>query len=93
MKSVVLEPIITEKTSQMLTEGKYVFYTAPDANKIEVRKFIEDKYGVNVTKVNIGKKRSKVRRRGRILGATVERKTATVSLKSGEVIQAIQEMF
>ena len=80
--NIVLNPKITEKTSSLLADNKYVFFILPDANSIEVRQFIEKKYSVEVQKVNLVKVPSKKRRRGRIVGRTANRKKAIVTLKA-----------
>ena len=50
---VILRPIITENSMDMAAEKKYAFKVAKEANKTEVRKAIEEIFGVDVAKVNI----------------------------------------
>lgn len=38
---IILEPVITEKSMEMLTQGKYTFKVAKDSNKIEIAKAVE----------------------------------------------------
>ena len=64
-----------------------------DSNKIEVRQFIEKKYGVSVKKINIVNTKSKKRRRGRIVGKTTPKKKAIVTLKKGQEIDAVKALF
>lgn len=84
--SVIIEPVITEKTSFANALGKYVFKVVGSANKNEVRKAIEGFYNVNVVDVNILKTAPKPRRVGRILGEKAGFKKAIVTLKQGESI-------
>ena len=50
---IILEPVITEKSMEMLTQGKYTFKVAKDSNKIEIAKAVEALFpGVKVAKVN-----------------------------------------
>ena len=90
---IILEPKITEKTAEHLAQDKYVFYVLPNANSIEIRRAIEKRYDVQVLKVNIVKVPSKVRRRGRIVGKTAQRKKAIVTLKNGQEIAEIRDLF
>ena len=65
---VVLRPIITENSMDMAAEKKYAFKVAADANKTEVRKAIEEIFGVDVAKVNIMNVSGKRKRLGRTFG-------------------------
>lgn len=82
---------LTEKSS-MLSEGlnKYVFEVAPHANKIEIRKAIEELFGKKVVAVNTshcaGKQR---RRRTAHAGRTAHWKKAVVTLAAGEQLELV----
>ena len=93
MTEIVVKPLITEKTAALLVENKYVFIVLATANKIEIRKFVEKRYGVKVDGVNIIKARGKKRRRGRITGMTKDRKKAIVTLSSGDSISVVKKLF
>ncbi len=58
---IIIRPIITEQSMASAGDKKYVFEVAPDANKIEIKKAVEEIFGVKVRKVNtlsmIGKKK------------------------------------
>jgi len=84
--SIIIEPVITEKSSFANAIGKYVFKVAGSANKNEVRKAIEGFYNVNVVDVNILKTAAKPRRVGKIIGEKAGFKKAIVTLKQGESI-------
>ena len=49
---VIIKPIITEQSMVATEEKKYVFQVANDANKIEIKKAIEEIFGGKVEKVN-----------------------------------------
>ena len=83
---VLLSPRITEKTTNLASEGKYVFEVFKEANKIEVKKAVEELYGVKVEKVNIINIPRKRRRIGRNLGWKKGYKKAIVKLKKGQKI-------
>ena len=86
---IVIQPYITEKNTKMADEGKYVFIVYKDANKIEVRKAIEEIFSVHVEKINMGKVRSKSKRLRFKIGKTSEKKKAIVTLKKGEKIELV----
>jgi len=92
-KTIQLLPLITEKTSSQMEMNKYTFLLFDDVNKIEVKSYIEEAYDVKVLNVNMLKKKSKKKRRGRITGSTTERKKAVVTLESGSVIKELQEIL
>ena len=52
---VLVSPIITEKTAEQIAVNKYAFFVTEDANKIQIRQFIESRFGAKVEKVNITK--------------------------------------
>lgn len=82
---------LSEKTSQAVQSGRYVFVVAKSANKIEVKKAVEAAYGVHVTSVNMVNVMGKARRSGRVMGSTQDWKKAVVTLKDGEKIAALSE--
>ena len=51
-QDIILRPIITERSIDMLPSGKYTFKVAKDANKVEIAKAVEQLFSVEVTKVN-----------------------------------------
>ena len=77
---VLLRPIITESSMDMAADKKYAFKVAADANKTEVRKAVEEIFGVDVAKVNIMNVSGKKKRLGRTFGTTSSYKKAIVTL-------------
>ena len=51
-RDILIRPIITEKTSQMMQENKYTFQVPLDANKVEIRQAVEAIFKVKVLNVN-----------------------------------------
>ncbi|MFR6482775.1 MAG: 50S ribosomal protein L23 [Veillonella sp.] len=51
-RDILIRPIITEKTSQMMRRSKYTFQCSPDANKVEIRQAVEAIFNVKVEKCN-----------------------------------------
>ena len=84
-KQIILRPVITEKTTRLRDANHEVcFEVAPDANKIEVKKAVEELFKTNVESVTIVQLKGKVKRLGRSQGRTKDRKKAYVKLKKGE---------
>jgi large subunit ribosomal protein L23 len=85
--STILRPVVSEKSTVLGNEGKYVFEVAPSANKIQIKRAVEEAFAnrkVNVTAVNILHVTGKVRRRGRSVGTTRSWKKAIVTLRPGQ---------
>ena len=49
---IIIRPIITERSMTSVAEKKYVFEVAPNAGKIEIKKAVEEIFGVKVASVN-----------------------------------------
>ena len=58
------EPVITEQSMEATEEKKYVFQVALTANKTEIRKAVEEIFGVKVEKVNTIRMEGKMKRQG-----------------------------
>lgn len=84
---VIVEPVFTEKSSNLTPFNKYVFKVKNGANKNEIKKAVEGLYGVNVIGVNILKTSAKPRRIGRREAIKPGFKKAIVTLKTGENIE------
>lgn len=83
--SILLRPVITEKTTHGIeTLNSYVFDVAVNANKIMIRKAVEDVFDVKVVKVNIRNRKGKIKRVGRSVGYGKDRKEAIVTLREGD---------
>ena len=89
---IIIKPIVTEKQAAITEKfpNRYGFRVSPDANKLEIKKAVEDMYGVTVESVNTmnyaGKKKSRYTKSGIINGKTSAFKKAIVTLKEGETI-------
>ncbi len=84
---IIVRPIITEKSSRLMSFNKYTFEVLPQANKIEIRKAVEEVFKVKVSSVHTLKVRSKPKRMGRFLGRSRSWKKAIVTLLPGERIE------
>lgn len=89
--SILKKPIITEKmTAQGEKFGRYGFVVDKNANKIEIKKAVQDMYGVNVESVKTmtyyGKTKTRYTKSGFQSGKRATIKKAIISLKDGETI-------
>ncbi len=84
---IILAPLVTEKGTLVGETGNQVlFKVAPDANKIEIKKAVEDFFKVKVVRVHTVRLLGKRRRVGRILGQRPAWKKAYVTLADGQSI-------
>lgn len=91
---VIRRPIITERSMQGLAENKYVFEVAPNAGKIEIKKAVEEIFGVKVKKVNTIKLPGKWKRMGVHVGKTTGIKKAIVTLtEDSKKIEIFENMM
>ncbi len=91
VKKILIKPLLTEKTED-LSEGlnKYSFVVNKQANKVEIRKAVEEMYGVTVSSVNTlimpGKSKNRTTKSGILKGRISPFKKAVITLASGEEI-------
>jgi large subunit ribosomal protein L23 len=85
---VVLKPLLTEKGTRLKEEGnQYLFRVARTANKIEIKRAIEQLFKVTVLEVRTAQVRGKIKRLGRFQGRTSDWKKAVATLKEGDSIE------
>ncbi|MEZ0241500.1 MAG: 50S ribosomal protein L23 [Chloroflexota bacterium] len=91
---IILRPVVSEKSIDQSTRGKYTFRVHPDANKIQIKAAIEELYKsdkVTVVDVNVlttqAKTKTRGTRRGRVSGRTSPWRKAVVTLAAGQKIQ------
>jgi len=83
-REIIIRPIITEKISALQeTENKVAFVVDQDANKIEIRKAVEERFDVKVKKVATMNMSGKVKRMGRYQGRRANWKKAVITLQDG----------
>lgn len=87
---VLIRPLVTEKSTELASQGKYVFEVARATNKIEVARAVKELYGADVEQVNMINTRGKVVAFGRNLGKRKDYKKAIVTLKKGQTIQVFE---
>lgn len=85
---VILRPLLTEKNAALKeAQNKVVFEVASDANKIEIKKAVEEAFQVSVLSVNVLNVRGKLKRLGRKVGRRRDWRKAIVTLKEGSTIE------
>ena len=84
--SILRRPVITEKSTLMQETGKYVFEVDERANKLQIRRAVEEAFDVKVLGVNVMKVRGKSKRFGPRLAVQRSWKKAVVTLAPGETI-------
>lgn len=89
--NIIIKPVITEKMTDLGEKlNRYGFIVNKKANKIQIKKAVEDFYGVDVLTVNTmnysGKEKSRFTKGGVISGRTSAYKKAIVTLAQGETI-------
>ncbi|WP_251197255.1 50S ribosomal protein L23 [Anaerotardibacter muris] len=86
-REVIIRPIITEHSYDMMDENVYTFEVAKDANKVEIGQAIEAIFDVKVLKVNTLNVKSKPKRVRYQVGNTRTWKKAMVTLAEGDTIE------
>lgn len=89
----IIKPLVTEKMTAITEkQNKFGFIVRPQANKLEIKKEVEELYNVTVTDVNTmnyaGKNKTRYTRAGLVKGRTNAVKKAIVTLKEGDTIMA-----
>jgi large subunit ribosomal protein L23 len=88
---IIIKPVITEKMTEMGEDlNRYGFIVNRKANKLQIKKAVEDLYGVEVVSVNTmtyrGKTKSRYTKTGIITGKTASYKKAIITVAEGETI-------
>lgn len=90
---IIIRPVITEKSNSLMENyGKYTFEVAVDASKPEIKRAVEELFGVKVKKVNtmmVRPRKKRVLGRFRQYGTTKKWKKAIVTLEKGQSIDLL----
>ncbi len=87
---IIIRPIISERSMDLVNENKYAFFVDKRANKVEIKKAVEELFDVGVETVNTVNIPGKKKRLGRSVGRTPDRKKAIVTLKEGDKIEIFE---
>ena len=86
-RSVVIRPVVSEKSYEMIEQNRYTFEVDKEAKKPEIAKAVEEIFHVTVTNVNTMRVNGKPRRVRFAKGLTRSWKKAVVTLKEGDTIK------
>ena len=84
-RDVILAPVVSEKSYNLIDSGKYTFEVDPRSNKTEIKQAIEHIFKVEVASVNTLNRQGKTRRTKFGIGKRKDTKRAIVTLKSGSI--------
>ena len=91
LTDVIRRPLITEKTSILREDGRtIVFQVAPHANKVEIKRAIEQLLGAKVEGIRTSISHGKIKRQGRFAGRRSDWKKAVVTLAAGHKIDLVE---
>jgi large subunit ribosomal protein L23 len=84
-RSVIIRPVVSEKSYGLLDNGVYTFVVAPSATKIEIAQAVESIFSVQVAKVNTLNRKGKRKRnrKSQGFGKRPDSKRAIVTLAAG----------
>lgn len=89
-RDILIRPIVTEKSTALMEQGKYTFRVPLAATKIQIRQAVEQIFKVKVQAVNTMRYEGKLKRMGRTQGRRSDWKKAVVTLKPGEAIELFE---
>lgn len=89
-RDILIRPIVTEKSTALMEQGKYTFRVPLAATKIQIRHAVEQIFKVKVQAVNTMRYEGKMKRLGRTQGRRSDWKKAVVTLKPGETIELFE---
>ena len=89
-RQVVIEPVVSEKSYALMSDGKYTFRVAGRAHKTQIARAVEEIFDVRVAAVRTSKVRAKPKRRGLHSGRTRGWKKAVVQLAPGDRIELFE---
>ena len=87
MTQILIEPVVSERTTYLNEIDKYVFVVQKSANKIEIKQAVEKLFDVKVDKVNVVNVQGKRKRRRFKIGKRPDWKKAIITLQEGHKIE------
>ena len=88
---VLVTPVMTEKTSNVMAFNQYCFDVLPGATKLEIKMAVENIFKVTVVAVNVLNRKGKRKTRGGINGMRKAVRRAYITLKNGDSINLIEK--
>ena len=92
-RSVIIAPVVSEKSYALMEDGVYTFKVLPSATKPQIRAAVQEIFGVKVAKVNTLNRQGKRKRNRRTFtyGKRPDTKRAIVTLVEGDTIDLFQD--
>lgn len=90
--TIILGPVISEKSYELIEHNRYTFRVDPRAHKTAIAQAVKEIFDVDVVKVNVIKTKAKPKRRGLVQGRTRSGKKAIVQLPEGQKIEFFESM-
>ena len=85
--NVIIRPVVSERSFDLMNQNKYTFEVAKDANKYQIKDAVEEIFGVKVVRVNTLTVKPKNKRVRYVAGKTRSWKKAIVTLAEGDTIE------
>ena len=85
--SVIIRPVVSERSFSLMEQNKYTFEVARDANKYQIKDAVEELFSVHVVSVNTINVKPKKKRVRYVAGYTRQWKKAVVTVAEGESIE------
>jgi len=99
-RDILIRPVVSEKSMKLFGQEKYTFVVNPGANKVEIKRAVEETFKVTVVGVNTMIKKGRTKRggpggigRATRAGRTANIKKAIITLKPGDKIEMYQGLF
>ncbi|MGI6152280.1 MAG: 50S ribosomal protein L23 [Christensenellaceae bacterium] len=90
---LIIRPVLSEKSYELIPIKKYTFQVQVDANKTQIKAAVEEIFGVTVKSVTTSRKQGKMKRQGRTEGRRPEVKKAYVTLtEDSKAIEFFENM-
>jgi large subunit ribosomal protein L23 len=89
-RTVIIRPIVSEKSYALLSANKYTFRVHDNAHKTQIRQAVEEIFGVRVLEVRTMSVKSKPKRRGYTSGKSRSWKKAVVELHPDDHIELFE---
>jgi large subunit ribosomal protein L23 len=90
-RSVIIAPVVSEKSYSLMDDNAYTFRVHPRANKTEIRQAVEEIWSVRVARVNTLNRKGKVKRFRYTRGKRPDTKRAVVTLVPGDKIEIFEQ--
>lgn len=89
-RDIIIEPVVSEKSYDLIEENSYTFIVHPDATKPQIREAVEEIWGVRVVSVNTLNRKGKTTQNRFVRGQRPSRKRAVVKLALGDSIELFE---